>query len=124
MYRYQASLRFGADAGRWSAQAVGLLHGPMWYDTEESLLVPFAESVRTFVHRKDPFWLWTISGDYDLGRGLRLRASAINLFNENVHPTFIAENREPFLSDPAFALGGRGNSLPGRAFTIGLAFRR
>ena len=46
-----------------------------------------------------------------------------NLLNKNVHPTFIAENREPFLSDPEFALGGRGNSLPGRAFTIGIVYR-
>jgi vitamin B12 transporter len=123
MYEYQASLRIGVDAPRWTAQLLGALHGPMWYDTEESLLVPFAESVRTWVHRKDPFWLWTISGDYALGRGLRLRAAVNNLLNKNVHPTFIAENKEPFLSDPEFALGGRGNSLPGRAFTVGLALR-
>lgn len=123
MYEYQASLRIGADAPRWTAQLLGALHGPMWYDTEESLLVPFAEPVRTWVHRKDPFWLWNLSGDYGLGRGVRLRAAVTNLLNKNVHPTFIAENREPFLSDPDFALGARGNSLPGRAFTVGLALR-
>jgi vitamin B12 transporter len=123
MYEYQASFRVGADGRRWTAQLLGSLQGPMWYDTEESLLVPFAEPGRTFVHRKDPFWLWTLSGDYDLGRGARLRAGITNLLNKNVHPTFIAENREPFLSDPEFALGGRGNSLPGRAFTIGLVYR-
>ena len=95
----------------------------MWYDTEESLLVPFAEPVRTWVHRKDPFWLWNLSGDYGLRQGVRLRAAVTNLLNRNVHPTFIAENREPFLSDPEFALGGRGNSLPGRAFTIGIVLR-
>jgi vitamin B12 transporter len=123
MYEYQTSLRFGVDGSRWTAQAIGSLQGPMWYDTEESLLVPFAEPVRTFVHRKDPFWLWNVSGDYDLGRGVRVRAGVNNLLNKNVHPTFIAENREPFLSDPEFALGGRGNSLPGRAFTVGLVLR-
>jgi vitamin B12 transporter len=123
MYEYQASVRLGADTAKWTAHLLGALQGPMWYDTEESLLVPFAEPLRSFVHRKDPFWLWTLSGDYDLGRGARLRAAVTNLFNKNVHPTFIAENKEPFLSDPEFALGGRGNSLPGRAFTIGLAFR-
>ena len=123
MYEYQASLRFGVDGSRWTAQMIGALQGPIWYDTEESLLVPFAEPLRTFVHRKDPFWLWNLSGDYDLGRGVRVRAGVTNLLDKNVHPTFIAENREPFLSDPEFALGGRGNSLPGRAFTIGLALR-
>lgn len=123
MYQYQASLRVSVDERRWTAQILGALYGPMWYDTEESLLVPFAEPIRTFVHRKNPFWLWTLSGDYDLGSGVRVRASVTNLLNKNVHPTFIAENREPFLSDPAFALGGRGNSLPGRAFTLGLIYR-
>jgi vitamin B12 transporter len=123
MYEYQASLRFGVDGSRWTAQMIGALQGPMWYDTEESLLIPFAEPVRAFVHRKDPFWLWNLSGDYDLGRGVRLCAGVTNLLDKNVHPTFIAENREPFLSDPEFALGGRGNSLAGRAFTIGLVFR-
>jgi len=116
-------VRVGTDARRWTAQLIGALQGPMWYDTEESLLVPFAEPLRTFVHRKDPFALWTLTGDYDLGSGVRIRAGVTNLLNKNVHPTFIAENREPFLSDPEFSLGGRGNSLPGRAFTIGLVFR-
>lgn len=124
MYQYQASLRFGVDGGRWTAQTIGALHGPMWYDTEESLLIPFAEPVRNFVHRKDPFWLWTLSGDYELAEGVRLRGAVTNLLDRNVHPTFIAENREPFLSDPQFALGGRGNSLPGRALTVALVFRR
>ena len=124
MYEYQTSLRLGADGRRWTAQVLGSLQGPIWYDTEESLLVPFAEPLRAFVHRKDPFWLWTLSGDYDLGSGVRLRGAVTNLLDRNVHPTFIAENREPFLSDPEFALGGRGNSLPGRAFTVGLVFRR
>jgi len=123
MYQYQASWRLGLDHSRWTAQLLGTLQGPMWYDTEESLLVPFAEPTRTFVHRKDPYWLWNLNGDYDLGRGVRLRGAVTNLLNKNVHPTFIAENREPFLSDPAFALGGRGNSIPGRAFTVGLALR-
>jgi len=123
MHEYQTSLRIGVDASRWTAQLVGALQGPMWYDTEESLLVPFAEPLRTFVHRKDPFWLWTLSGDYALGAGVRLRAAVTNLLDRNVHPTFIALNKEPFLSDPEFALGGRGNSLPGRAFTLGLVFR-
>jgi vitamin B12 transporter len=124
MYQYQTSLRFGIDGARWRAQSIGTLQGPMWYDTEESLLVPLAEPVRTFVHRKDPFWMWTISGDYDVARGVRLRASATNLLDRNVHPTFIAENRQPYLSDPDFALGGRGNSLPGRAFTVGVVLRQ
>jgi len=52
-----------------------------------------------------------------------INLAIINLLNKNVHPTFIAENREPLLSDPAFALGARGNSIPGRAFTVGLALR-
>ena len=58
-----------------------------------------------------------------LRSGVPIRAGVTNLLNKNVHPTFIAENKEPFLSDPEFSLGGRGNSIPGRAVTIGLVFR-
>jgi vitamin B12 transporter len=123
MYEYQAALRVGTEVRRLTAQLVSTLHGPMWYDTEESLLVPFAEPSRTFVHRKSPFWLLTLSGEYRLIEGVLVRGAVTNLLDRNVHPTFIAENREPFLSDPEFSLGGRGNSLPGRAFTVGLVFR-
>jgi len=95
----------------------------MWYETEENLLIPAAEPTRTWVHRKDAFSLWTVGAAVPLTSGVQLRAAVNNLLNANVHPTFIAENKEPFLSDPEFALGGRGNSLPGRAFTVGLALR-
>ena len=123
MYEYQAAVRVGTEIDRLTAQLVSTLYGPMWYDTEESLLIPFAEPSRTFVHRKPPFWLLTLSGEYQVIAGIAVRAAVTNLLDRNVHPTFIAENREPFLSDPDFSLGGRGNSLPGRQFTVGLVFR-
>ena len=46
MYRYEASagVRYGRGSGRlqgdWSLQLSTLLRGPMWYDTEEALLIP------------------------------------------------------------------------------------
>lgn len=125
MSQYLASLQLGARHVRgWSVQLSGALNGPIWYDTEENLLVPAAEPTRTFVHRKEPFWLWNLTGSHPLGRNLALRAGITNLLDANVHPTFVAINREPFASDPRFSNGGRGNSLPGRAFQLALEWRR
>jgi vitamin B12 transporter len=125
MSEYLASLQVGlARARSWDLQLSGSLNGPIWYDTEENLLVPAAEPTRTWVHRKDPFWMWDVTGSHPIAGSLRLRASVTNLLDVNAHPTFIALNREPFLSDPRFSNGGHGNSLPGRAFQIGLEWRR
>ncbi len=125
MTQYQGSLHLGVRQERgWSAQVGGVLSGPLWYDTEENLLIPLAEPSRTYIHRKDPFWLWNASGTYPLTRLVRLRASVTNLLNANVHPTFIAVDEQPYLSDPRFSNGGRGNSLPGRALQVGIEIRR
>ena len=125
MSEYVGSLTVGARHQRgWDVRLAGSLNGPIWYETEENLLVPEAEPTRTWVHRKDPFWLWNIEAGYPLGGGLRLRGAITNLANANVHPTFIATNKLPFLSDGRFSNGGHGNSLPGRAVVIGFQLRR
>lgn len=125
MSQHQSTLEIGIRHDRgWSLRVLGTLNGPIWYDTEENLLVPAAEPSRTFVHRKDSFWLWSLAGTYPLRAGMRLRAGVNNLLNANVHPTFVATNRSPFLSDARFSNGGHGNSLPGRAIVATLEWRR
>lgn len=125
MSQYQGSVEFGGRAdGGWNLRLAGILSGPMWYDTEENLLIPEAEPTRTFVHRKDPFWLWNMNASHPIGAGVEVRASVTNLFNANVHPTFISVNKLPFLSDSRFSNGGHGNSLPGRGISVGVRWKR
>jgi len=123
LYQSQASLTLGLTDAKWSARIGGTFYGSVWYDTEERLLVPQVEPARNTIHRKSPFWTWNLRGRRALGSGVWLTASVDNLFDENNHPLFIATNDSPVLSDPAFSNGGIGNSLPGRAFVVGLELR-
>ena len=66
----------------------------------------------------------TPAGTFPLRRFVRLRVSVTNVFDANVHPTFFALNQLPYLSDPRFSNGGRGNSLPGRGLQVGFEVRR
>jgi vitamin B12 transporter len=123
LYESQGSLTLGVTNPVWSARLAGTYYGSVWYDTEERLLMPQVEAVRNTIHRKSPFWTWRLSGRRALGSAVWLTASIDNLFDENNHPLFIATNDAPVLSDPAFSNGGVGNSLPGRAFLVGLELR-
>ena len=121
IYQHQATLgtRLGQD--RWDVTLTGILRGPMWYDTEERLLIPEGEPDRDFIHRKQSFWVWNLRAGYDLQPDWRLSAGVNNLFDKNEHPIFIALNRNPTIADPAFSNGGRGNSMPGRNYFVSLA---
>lgn len=121
IYEYQGALgtRLGQD--RWDVTLSGILRGPMWYDTEERLLIPEGEPDRDFIHRKQSFWVWNLRAGYDLQPDWRLSAGVNNLFDKNEHPIFIALNRNPTIADPAFSNGGRGNSMPGRNYFVSLA---
>ena len=54
----------------WSFQLLGILRGPMWYNTEESLSpVFFPGQIRnTTVYQKDPFWVWNMRGEVEIRR--------------------------------------------------------
>lgn len=128
MYEYEASIgtRFGQSGPGvrdWSFQTIGLLRGPMWYDTEEVLLRPLGEPRDTFIHRKDPFWVWNIRGDIELTEGLKLFAGVNNLFDVNEHPIFIATDSRPCIANPTSQNGGCGTSMPGREYLVGLQWR-
>jgi vitamin B12 transporter len=126
VYEYQASiggrLEF-AQQRPWSLQAVGILRGPMWYNTEENLLVPQGEPFREFIHEKDPFWTVNLRAEWRTAPSVTLFAAANNVFNVNEHPIFIALDKRPFIGDARFANGGFGNSMPGREFQVGLRTR-
>lgn len=123
MYESQASVTLGATSSGWSGRVSGTYYGPVWYNTEENLLIPAGEPFRNFIHRKSPFWVWNLQGRRAIAGGLWLTAAVNNMLNRNEHPLFIAINQEPILADTALSNGGVGNSMPGRAFIAGFEFR-
>ena len=123
VYETQGSLLLGVHNPAWMVQVVGTYYGPVWYDTEERLLIPFAEPARGTIHRKGPFTTWNLRGRYELGGGVWLTGAVRNLLNKNNHPLFIAINREPLFANLARSNGGLGNSMPGRAFIVGFDWR-
>lgn len=125
IYEYQAAVgtRFGQTGGPWkdwSLQFAGILRGPMWYDTEEALLIPQGEPFSTFIHRKDPFWVFNARGEIEIAKGIKLFAAVNNIFDVNEHPIFIALDVKPCIADPRFQNGGCGTSMPGREFVAGV----
>ena len=128
VYEYQLALgtRFGqADIPYpWTIQVQGVLNGPVWYNTEENLLVPAAEPYREYIWRKDPFFLVNIRGEVDLMPGVKLFEQVRNLFDVNYHPLFIAiAGQQPTLADMRLYNGGGGTSAPGRDLQLGLQAR-
>ena len=126
MYRYQAALGSTLGQQNWDVTLLGILRGPMYYNTEENLLIPQGEPSREFVHRKSSFWVWNLRGSVALlpekVPGVRVFGAVNNLFDKNYHPIFIATESTPYTSDGRFSNGGRGNSAPGREFIGGLRF--
>ncbi|MDM0089026.1 MULTISPECIES: TonB-dependent receptor [unclassified Variovorax] len=126
MYKYEASLglRYGRGAGKlpddWSLQIGALLRGPMWYDTEEALLIPQGEPYSTYIHRKGAFTVWNLRGDYRINKRVKVFAAVNNLFDLNRSPIFIALDQKPCIADPRFQNGGCGTSMPGREFQVGM----
>ena len=123
VYKTQGSALLGVTNPSWMVQLVGTYYGRVWYDTEENLLIPFAEPARGTIHAKAPFMTWKLRSRYPLADGMWLTAAVHNLFDKNEHPLFIAINREPLFANTAFSNGGVGNSMPGRAFIVGLEWR-
>jgi len=109
------------QVGAWSVQLAALLRGPMWYDTEESLLIPQGEPARNHIHRKGAFTVWNLRGDWQLARAFKLYAAVNNVLDKNEHPIFIATDKGgACIADIQFQNGGCGTSMPGREFQIGL----
>jgi vitamin B12 transporter len=129
IYEYEASLGtiFGeGGSGRpwrdWNLEIRGLLRGPMWYNTEERLLLP-GQLVNVTTYRKSPFWTWYSRYEVGIGNGFTLFAAVNNIFDINQHPIFIALDQVPCIANRVFQNGACGNSMPGREFIVGLQGR-
>lgn len=125
VYEYQAAitteLGSDGDAGRaWRVNLNGVLHGPVWYNTEEKLLIPFAEPNGSYIHEKDAFWVWNLRSELQLTDSWDAFFSVNNLLDENYNPIFVAIDQPPYLLDPAYSNGGLGTSMPGREFRLGV----
>lgn len=121
MYKYQGSITGTVgQPGIWDARLFGILRGPMWYETEEPLLVPSAEPARDYVHRKGAFWTWNARVNYQVVPGVTAWGAVNNIFDVNESPIFIALNDRPCKGDTRFANGACGNSMPGREFLVGV----
>ena len=132
MYQYQASIgtRFGQRTGvaiPWTFSVIGILRGPMWYNTEENLLIPQGEPNREYIHRKPPFWIWNARLEGEIRQGMTAFLAVNNIFNVNQHPIFLALDRQPFIGRSDLGntggIGNTGNSMPGREFVVGLQAR-
>lgn len=124
MHEYQAAIgtRFGQSGVRypWSLQVSGVLYGPMRYNTEENLLIPFAEPNRDWIHRKSLFWVVNLRGEVEVTKDVKLFALVNNLFNKSEHLIFIGIDKRPYKLDARFANGGTGTSMPGLELQAGL----
>lgn len=132
MYQYQAAIgtRFGQRTGvaiPWTFSVTGILRGPLWYNTEEPLLIPAGEPNSSYIHRKPAFWVWNARLEGELRKGLTAYAAVNNIFNINQHALFIALDQQPFIGNPTNAntngIGNMGNSMPGREFIVGMQAR-
>lgn len=119
MYGYQAAAGVVYGQRSWDARVEGVLQRPMYYDTEETLLIPQSEPNSTYVHRKDPTWIFNVRANYRVLDKVKLFANVTNIFDINYHPQYIALDQTPCIGNRIASNGGCGNSLPGRRFLIG-----
>lgn len=109
----------------WSFQLLGILRGPMWYNTEESLSPVFfpGQNRTVSVYEKGAFWIWNTRAEVEVRKGIKLFAAVNNLFDVNNHPIFIAQDAIPCTALQANQNGACGNSMPGREVIGGFQFR-
>ncbi len=126
-YGTSIGTRFGQTETEvpWSFQLLGILRGPMWYATEESLsAIYFPGQVRnTTVYRKSPFWIWNARAEVEILKNLKLFVAMNNILDVNQHPIFIALDQNPCGANLANQNGSCGNSMPGREVIAGFTLR-
>ncbi len=127
--QYEAAIgtRVGQDGTRlpWNLQLLGILRGPMWYNTEERLSPIYfpGQVVSTTVYQKEAFWVWNLLGQLEVYKGVKLFGAINNILDQNQHPIFIALDQFPCTANRAQQNGSCGNSMPGRNFVVGVQFR-
>ena len=109
----------------WNLQLIGLLRGPMDYNTEEALSpIFFPGQVRNVtVYEKSAFWVWNLRGEVEPRKGVKLIAALNNIFDTNQHPIFIALDQTPCGANQLAQNGACGNSIPGREFMVGVQIK-
>jgi vitamin B12 transporter len=127
--QYEAAIgtQFG-QAGTdipWNINILGILRGPMWYNTEESLSpIYFPGQVRnTTVYQKNAFWVWNTRAEAEIRKGINVFLAVNNIFDVNQSPIFIATNQYRCTANLANQNGGCGNSMAGREVVVGVQFR-
>jgi vitamin B12 transporter len=109
----------------WNVQLLGILRGPMWYNTEESLNPLFypGQVRTTTVYRKDQFWIWNTRAEIEVHKGVKLFGALNNIFDVNASPIFIATDQVPCTANTGAQNGSCGNSMPGRQVIVGAQVR-
>jgi vitamin B12 transporter len=130
VYQYEMSIgtRFGQQTDvemPWNVQLLGLLRGPMWYNTEEALSpVYFPGQVRNVtIYEKSPFWVWNTRAELEVRKGAKLFAMVNNIFDVNQSPIFVALDQNPCGANQISQNGACGNSMPGREVVVGFQMR-
>lgn len=127
--QYEAAIgtRFGQAAVEmpWNVQLLGILRGPMWYNTEESLnpLLYPGQIRSSTVYRKPPFWVFNMRGEIEVKKGVKLFAAMNNILDINDHPIFIGLDSSPCGANLVNQNGACGNSMPGREVIVGAQVR-
>ena len=109
----------------WSVQLLGVLRGPVWYNTEEALSpVYFPGQVRNVtVYEKGAFWVWNTRFEIEPHQGVTFFAAINNILDVNQDPIFIALDQNPCRANLAAQNGSCGNSMMGREVVAGVKVR-
>ncbi len=124
VYEVSIGTRFGQAETEipWNFQVLGLLRGPMDYNTEESLSPTyFPGQVRNVtVYEKGAFWIWNFRSEVEVRKGVKFIGVLNNVFDTNASPIFIALDQNPCRANIGAQNGSCGNSMPGREFWAGI----
>jgi vitamin B12 transporter len=129
IYQYETSIgtRFGQSGVEmpWNLQLLGILRGPMWYNTEESLnpLLYPGQVRSSTVYRNAPFWVFNTRGEIEVRKGFKVFGMVNNIFDVNASPIFVGLDSSPCGVNLINQNGACGNSMPGREFVIGAQVR-
>jgi vitamin B12 transporter len=124
VYDYQGTIFFQVGNPKaslpWSARLSGILRGPMYNNTGERMKIPEFEPAGTYVHKKNSFWVWNVSGEVDLTSNISLFGGINNIFNKNDHPFWWGIDKEPWRDLTNFGAPSQmARSMPGIEFYAG-----
>jgi vitamin B12 transporter len=127
VYDYQATLFFqlGKDQGShpWSTRLSAVIRGPMYNNTGETMKRPEFEPDGTYVHKKDSFTVWNMSGEFKATENITIFGGVNNILDLNEHPFWWGLDKDPWRNLTNFGAPTQGShSMPGREFYAGARF--